>query len=131
MVSVSRRQKRKLTGVARFEGPVLPGQANVAIACGSTMEIVVNWRNGGSILRRQRLSCSAKRTDLTRLHHRRLGHIQPSLAGLRPCRSGAAAIDQVLLLAAMFSLGGVALWLGSQLIDLVYEYVVAWVGWPF
>jgi len=77
------------------------------------------------------LSCSAKRTDLTRLHHRKLDHIQPNQAGLRPCRSGAAAVDQVLLLAAMFSLGGVALWLGSQLIDLVYEYVVAWVGWPF
>jgi hypothetical protein len=68
-------------------------------------------------------------------HHlcRSAPHLGPaSVHGrLHSGRSGAAAVDQVLLLAAMFSLGGVALWLGSQLIDLVYEYVVAWVGWPF
>jgi len=46
-------------------------------------------------------------------------------------RLGAAAVDNILLLGAMFSLGGIALWLGSRLIDLVYEYVVAWIGWPF
>lgn len=83
-------------------------------------------------MQRHRLSCLTKWSGLA-VNRRGPGPCRPgpNHPGAGEARQGAAAVDQILLLAAMFSLGGVALWLGSKLIDLVYEYVVAWVGWPF
>jgi hypothetical protein len=46
-------------------------------------------------------------------------------------RAGAATLDYVLVLGALFPIAGVAIYLGSRIIWLAYHMTSVLVGWPF
>ncbi len=47
------------------------------------------------------------------------------------CRAGAAAVDYVLILAVVLPMVALLMWVGPQMIRLVYDMTCLLVSWPF
>ena len=56
---------------------------------------------------------------------------QRQTADGRHRRTGAAVLDYVLVLGAIFSLALIVIPRGRRIIELVYDMTAVWISWPF